>query len=52
MEERKGGFVVGSYVGTGRERQLWKSSDRGKRCIRIKPARREAPWRLVSIITR
>jgi len=24
-----------------------KSSDRGKRCIKIKPGRRKAPWRLV-----
>ena len=31
---------------TKRERQ-WKSSDRGKLCIKIQPARREAPWRLV-----
>jgi len=26
--------------GMGRERQLWESSDRGKRSIKIKPARR------------
>jgi len=26
---------------------MWKSSDRGKRYIKIKPARHEAPWRLV-----
>jgi len=32
---------------------LWNnSSDRGKRCIKIKPARRETPWRLVSFYCR
>jgi len=35
-------------MGTERERSLWnKSSDRRKRCIKIMPARREAPKRLV-----
>jgi len=29
---------------------LWKSSDRGKRCIEIKPAQREAQWRLILFI--
>jgi len=33
-------------MGMGRERWLL-SSDRGEQCIKNKPARREAPWRLV-----
>jgi len=38
-------------MGTRRERWLWnetkrRPSDRGKRCIKLKPARRETPWRL------
>ena len=39
-------------MGAGREQWLWivGPSDRGKRCIKIKPARLKAPWRLVLFI--
>jgi len=37
-----------ALMGTERERSLWnKSSDRRKRCMKMMPARREAPKRLV-----